>query len=564
MTDLSTLRHTGPIAAVAAAGSFIATAGYDNRLVLWEASSRRALARGLHDHLVNHCAFSSDGRLLATASSDYSARLWDVPTLRLRAALIGHEDDVDMAVFAPDDQRVATCALDRTVRVWGVDGRCRHILRGHQGNILSVAWSVDGQQLVSSSVDGTVREWSARSGAQLRCNDLDGVRTDTLEMDGHGTIFAGDDAGRIAVIVDGRTSFVQAHQAGVKKIVLDAGAGLLVSLSYDRTLAVWQLRQRTQLHEIARGEYPVQVWARAAALAGPGRLAVGTFGSTYGTFDWETGTWDLQGVEPDRSLNAVALVGQARYAIGDAGVLYRDDEPVSELGSLCNFLVSAGGRLLTGGQLGALFDARRGEVLHRHHSPLNCAAAFERAGVPHVAVGTYTGEVLIFALDAQGTPQLVRTLEVYGNAVKGLAVRDGELFSVCANTAAAWHACDDFRLLRLLPRAHERIANACCAAAGDAFASVGRDLKLRIWTARGEEVYPTPHPNSVKCICPSTDGNTLMTGAYTGTLASFDMATRSWKSFSRPTTAGISALAYDPAQRRFIASSYDGRLYAAA
>jgi WD40 repeat protein len=55
--------HQGPIAGIAAAGNFIATAGYDNQLILWDALSKRAVARSHHDHLVNHCAFNSDGTM---------------------------------------------------------------------------------------------------------------------------------------------------------------------------------------------------------------------------------------------------------------------------------------------------------------------------------------------------------------------------------------------------------------------------------------------------------------------------------------------------------------------
>src|SRR5450830_573997 len=58
------------------------------------------------------------------------------------------------------------------------------------------------------------------------------VRTDSVEIGPDGTVYAGDDNGRIAIIVDGELCFVQAHRAGVKKIAIDARQGLLVSLSY--------------------------------------------------------------------------------------------------------------------------------------------------------------------------------------------------------------------------------------------------------------------------------------------------------------------------------------------
>ena len=557
------MKHQGPIAGIAAAGPFVATAGYDNQLILWDAATRRPVARSLHDHLINNCAFSGDGAMIVTASSDYSARIWDVPSLRLKAALLGHDDDVDMAVFSPDDRFVATCALDHAIRIFDLAGRCLKVLRGHTGNILSVAWNGDGRRLASSGVDGTVREWDVATGTEIQCNDL-GVRTDTLVFAAGGRICAGDDQGRIAVISGGDIAFTAAHRAGIKKIALDATADVLVTLSYDRTIAIWTLDGTGQPREAGRSALPPQVWARAAVPIGPGTIAVGTFGSSYGVFDWRSGTWDMQGTEPGPALNAVAVADGARYAIGDAGTLFRDDRPVSEMGSLCNFLLQAGDRLLTGGQMGTLFDARTGAVLHRHHAPLNCGASFQRGGQTFAAIGTYDGEALVFVLPDGDAPRLVTRLKIYDNAIKGLAARDGRLFSVCASTDVAWHDIADFSLIRMVRKAHQKIANACCLAGPGGFASVGRDLKLRIWVGEQEEVYRTPHPNSVKCICASDDRNTLMTGAYTGTVAGFDMRSRSWVSFARPTASGISTLAYDGRTRQFLAGSYDGKVYAVA
>jgi toxoflavin biosynthesis protein ToxC len=553
------VKHTGPIAGIAAKGPYVATAGYDNQLILWQADGKRALARSLHDHLINNCAFSSSGEMIVSASSDYSARIWEVPSLRLKAALLGHQDDVDMAVFSPDDRKVATCALDRTIRIFDTTGQCLRVLEGHAGNIKALAWTADGLALVSSSVDGTVRQWDASTGQEISCTRL-GVRTDTLVIAAEGRIFAGDDRGRIIVIGEGEPVFIQAHQAGVKKVSFDAASETLVTLSYDRTIAIWKVAG-AQVSELGRSELPPTVWARAATVIGPSQLAVGTFGASYGVFDWQTQTWHMDGVAAGGALNAVAMVDADCYAIGDAGVLTRNGQPAALMGSLCNFLIAEGGRLFTGGQMGVLFDARTGEELFQHRSPLNCAASFRRHGRAHLVVGTYTGEALVFDLEDGDSPRLVQTLAIYQNAIKGLAASGDRLFSVCASTDVAWHDLDDFRLIRTVRKAHEKIANACCVAGANGFASVGRDRKLRLWLDDEEEVYQTPHPNSVKCICASDDKLTLMTGAYTGTLAAFDVPTRSWTCFGRPTASGISALAFDRKRRRFQASSFDGQVH---
>ena len=145
------MHHKGPIAGIAARGDFVATAGYDNKIILWDVNLRSALARANHDHLVNHCAFSPDGRYLVSASSDYSARVWEIPTLKLHTLLTGHRDDVDMAEFSPDGRRIAPCALDRCVRIFDLKGQCLHEMQGHTGNVLSLAWTHDGCHVVTSS-----------------------------------------------------------------------------------------------------------------------------------------------------------------------------------------------------------------------------------------------------------------------------------------------------------------------------------------------------------------------------------------------------------------------------
>jgi WD40 repeat protein len=552
--------HTGPIAGIAAHGDHIATAGYDNKVILWNRHSRQAVARGTHDHLVNNCAFSSDGKWLLTASSDYSARLWALPAMRLQAVFADHADDVDMAVFSPDDQLVATCALDRKVRVYDINGHCLQTFSGHTGNVLALAWTSDGHYLVSTSVDGTVRQWDVVRGLETSKTDLR-IRTDSLEIDAEGVIYAGDDLGRIAIIYSDRTEFVQAHLAGIKKVALNACGDTLVCLSYDRQMSVWRISPDCLPVEINRTELPENVWARAAVVLPDDKVATGTFGSSYAVFDLKTGKWDLQSVLPGLALNDVITVGTDVYAVGDAGIVLKNGLAISEMGSLCNFLLKSDHRLLTGGQVGTLLDADTAEVLFTHHSPLNCGAMVQHGLQRFVAIGTYTGEVMVFEEKGDGSLAFAKELKVYENAVKGLSFCNGLLFSVCASTDIAWHKVSDWTLVKEIDRAHDRIANDCCAIDSEHFATVSRDKTLRIWADKKTEIYPSPHPHSVKCISVSDDHKTLLTGCYGGTLAMFDLTSRKWTQVERPTMSGISAITWDATGRRFLAASYDGKIY---
>ena len=549
--------HEGPIAGIAAHGDFVATAGYDNKLILWDNKTRTALARGTHDHLVNNCAFSADGQWLVSASSDYSARVWALPSMRLQAVLPGHGDDVDMAMFSPDDRLIATCALDRLVRIFNLQGQCLTTCQGHTGNVLSLAWTPDSKHVVSTSVDGTIRKWDVTSGYEVQKTDLK-IRTDSLEISSNGVIYAGDDLGRLVIIDQAGTRFVEAHAAGIKKVALNTKNGHLVCLSYDRTMSIWNVANDQAPEEIGHTTLPETIWARAATILEDGRVATGTFGATYAIFDVKTSTWDLQNVHAGAALNDVANINGHIYSVGDAGKVLQDGQCVADMGSLCNFLVASGDHIFTGGQMGQLFDARTAEVLYTHHSPLNCGAAFTHAGRSFIAIGSYTGEVLVFHVD--GKPELEQNLKIYENAIKGLSFSDGVLFSVCANTDIAWHRVSDWSLVKQVRKAHDKITNDCCAIDGHQFATLSRDRTLRIWSDEGAQVYPSPHLNSVKCISISDDKLGLLTGSYGGTVAMFDLKEKRWTKFERPTMSGISSITWD-SKGQFLASSYDGHVY---
>ena len=84
-----------------------------------------ATFEGGGDKEVLSVSYSPDGKTLASGSSDYTIKLWDVATARIRilATLEGHTGTVSSVSFSPDGKTLASGSEDNTIKLWDVATR---------------------------------------------------------------------------------------------------------------------------------------------------------------------------------------------------------------------------------------------------------------------------------------------------------------------------------------------------------------------------------------------------------------------------------------------------------
>lgn len=85
-----------------------------------------------HTNVHDCVAWSPDGSLLATASHDGTARLWDAATGCVRRLFCNDSDGVFSVAWRPDGDMLCTGLDHMTARLWNVaTGVVVHVLRDH-------------------------------------------------------------------------------------------------------------------------------------------------------------------------------------------------------------------------------------------------------------------------------------------------------------------------------------------------------------------------------------------------------------------------------------------------
>jgi len=221
--------------AISPDGSTLATAGFDKRLLLWDAASGQQIAElpSPHERSVIQIAYSPDGRFLAAGDAGGLVTLWDAAERQMLHSLLTYVDSVVIGLaFSPDSSYLAVGDFDGNLSIWNVKTGARvcAMSKAHDGWTLTLAFSPNGQTLASGGTDGQIRLWDVSTLAQ-----------------------PGDDALQL------RRAPLLGHEYWVTSLLYTADGATLISGSADNTVRFWDPTTGAERGEPLAGQMS-QVW----------------------------------------------------------------------------------------------------------------------------------------------------------------------------------------------------------------------------------------------------------------------------------------------------------------
>jgi WD40 repeat protein len=413
--------------------------GGDLELQFWNLKTRKPdgnAIRGFHGGSCPAVAFSSDGKIFASANADSTIILWDLATRTPSTRFSGHPKPASSLAFSKDGSTLASAGADEKVILWQVaagPGLGRLLHGGEERSVKSLAFSRDGTLLASCSEDSTsITLWDVRARRQMGVSLTDPGPVLDVAFSPDGTWLASGNEGPDIVLREAKGGRIAGrltgHQGALRTLAFSSDGRFLATPCYD-SVVVWDLGilqnsgtgpPGTSLpnHE-AQTHLGGDGWAVTHVAFSPAAkvVAATSYKGTITLFDLATGqpvTDPLAGHRPRAVSSAFSPDGSLLVSVGkDGGVVSWDLEARPPEGtpldwhpqnaSCCAF--NRDGKLLaTGTRDGEVVlwdvDSRRPlGALHGHRDRTSCVV-FSPDGTL-LASGSQDGAIVLWDVDVE-------------------------------------------------------------------------------------------------------------------------------------------------------------------
>jgi WD40 repeat protein len=141
----------------------IATGGFIGGVKIWDAKTGGLLATLEHDRIVFSLAWTSDGKKLITGSHG-PIRIFDTATWKQTGTLEGHTNYVNTISLSCNNRLLASASDDKTACLWNLETNLRvETPLQHRDKVECAAFSANGRVLVTGCGDKNAYTWDVHA-----------------------------------------------------------------------------------------------------------------------------------------------------------------------------------------------------------------------------------------------------------------------------------------------------------------------------------------------------------------------------------------------------------------
>ncbi len=232
-------------------GKMIATASEDYTVRLWSAEGKELHKFTVQNQLFRNVTFNTDGTMIAAISADNTIKVWgidgqEVKTVDGQNNQDNEENDLSGICFVPKTNIIAASGSDNTVKLWRISGKKLQFiktLKGHTETVWSISCSKDGK-IVTADRGGFLGLWNS-DGKELRKpfqaseQSIFGVN---FSPDGKTIATAGGDSTvRLWSLNGQELRTLGRHNNFVTSVSFSPDGKTIASTSGDKTVKLWSL-----------------------------------------------------------------------------------------------------------------------------------------------------------------------------------------------------------------------------------------------------------------------------------------------------------------------------------
>jgi WD40 repeat protein/serine/threonine protein kinase/Flp pilus assembly protein TadD len=533
-------------------GRRVVTASTDKTARVWDVQTGQPVCAPLvHDSALIDAEFSPDGAHVVTATGEVlggngpgEAHIWEVETGRLLAGPLRHEKGLSHASFSPDGARILTASWDGTVQLWDAvtgESLLKPALR-HSLGVIHAEFSPDGQQILTACWDGTARIWHLSGGEPLSLKHDFPLLYAALSPDGRTVATCSSDgAARLwnATTGDLIGKPLQ-HGSLVIRAAFSPDGHWVATSSWDGTARVWDATTGEPRTHALKHEGVVQ----CVAFSPDGHSVVtGSYDNTVRVWDAATGEQRVPPLKHGGFILQAAWGPDGRFlltASGDQTARLWDlstggsQAPALQLHNRVAAISPDGRRVVTTGELMRVCDVATGEP---RTPPL------KRSGSYYVYGGWFSPDG--------------RTVATVGFRERTLWGGDSEVCLWDADTGKALG--QPIRLKNIVYHAAFSADGHSLVCASGPLTGIQGEGEAQVWNARTGQLIagPFPHASLVFCAQWNAAGDRVVTGCMDERARVWDVKTGQEVLAFRHTSP-VAYARFSPDDRRVVTVTLDG------